>query len=85
MKITIDVDCTPEEARTFFGLPDVKPLQEAMMSEVREHMRSGMKTMDMDALIKTWLPTGIQGMEQFQKMFWSGLSQSDAKQSGSAK
>ena len=81
MKITIDIDCTPEEARTFFGLPDVKPLQEAMVSEVLEHVRSGMKTMDMDALIKTWLPTGIQGMEQFQKMFWSSFSQSDSKKS----
>ena len=23
MKITIDVDCSPEEARAFLGLPDV--------------------------------------------------------------
>ena len=26
MKITVDVDCTPEEARAFLGLPDVKPM-----------------------------------------------------------
>ena len=32
MKVTVDIDCTPEEARTFFGLPDVKPMQKAMMN-----------------------------------------------------
>ena len=31
MKIKIDVDCTPQEARAFLGLPDVAPMQKAMM------------------------------------------------------
>ena len=31
MKITVNVDCTPEEARSFLGLPDVQPLQAAVM------------------------------------------------------
>ena len=30
MKITVNVDCTPDEARHFFGLPDVKPMQDAL-------------------------------------------------------
>jgi hypothetical protein len=30
MKVHIDIDCTPEEARTFFGLPDLQPMQEAV-------------------------------------------------------
>ncbi len=25
MKVSVDIDCTPEELRTFFGLPDVQP------------------------------------------------------------
>lgn len=28
MIITINVDCTPEEARAFLGLPDLKPMQD---------------------------------------------------------
>ena len=31
MKVTVNVECTPEEARTFLGLPDVQPMQEAVM------------------------------------------------------
>ena len=30
MKVKIDIDCTPEEARAFFGLPDLGPLHEQM-------------------------------------------------------
>ena len=74
MKVTINIDCTPEEARTFFGLPDVKPIQEAMMGEVQERMKQGMSTMDMDSLMKTWMPAGMQGLENFQKMFWGAVS-----------
>jgi len=71
MKITVNIDCTPEEARTFMGLPDVKPMQEMMMEEVKERMRANLSAMDPDTLFKTWMPTGIQNVEQFQKMFWS--------------
>ena len=38
MRITVDVDCTPEEARAFLGLPDVKPMQEQLMGELQERM-----------------------------------------------
>jgi hypothetical protein len=76
MKITINVDCTPEEARTFMGLPDVKPMQEMMMKEVEERMRNNLSAMDPETLFKTWMPAGISNIEQFQKMFWSQFGQS---------
>ncbi|MCK5777443.1 MAG: hypothetical protein KAH11_01555 [Rhodospirillales bacterium] len=76
MKVKIDIDCTPEEARTFLGLPDVKPLQEAMMKEVEERMRANLQAMDPETMFKTWLPAGIQGWEQMQRMFWSQMGKS---------
>ncbi len=71
MKITLDVDCTPEEARSFFGLPDVKPMQDAVMKEIQDRMTANLHAMDPETMIKTWLPAGVQGMEQIQKMFWA--------------
>ena len=38
MKITVDVDCTPLEARQFMGLPDVEPMQKAAMAEIEKRM-----------------------------------------------
>ena len=38
MKITVDIDCTPQEARTFLGLPEVEKMQEAVMKELQAKM-----------------------------------------------
>lgn len=73
MKITVNIDCTPDEARTFFGLPDVKPIQEEMMAEMQKRMKEGLSKEDMEVMMKTWMPMGMQSLEQFQKMFWAGL------------
>ena len=74
MKFKVDIECTPEEARTFFGLPDVKPLQEALLPEVEERLRATLKAMDPEAMLKTWLPATLKGFEQLQEMFFSQLS-----------
>lgn len=77
MKVKIDIDCTPEEARSFFGLPDVKPMQDVMMKEVEQRMMANVQAMDPEVLVKTWLPAGIQGWEQMQRMFWSQMAGGD--------
>jgi hypothetical protein len=69
MKVKLDIECTPEEARAFFGLPDVKPLQEALMPEVEERLRATLKAMDPEAMLKNWLPATLKGFEQLQEMF----------------
>lgn len=74
MKVTINVDCSPEEARTFFGLPDVVPLQEAVLREVQDRILKNMAAMDVDTLMRVWLPKSIEGFDQIQKAFWSGMS-----------
>ena len=79
MKVTIDIDCTPQEARTFFGLPDVEPMQKALMQQLQDRMQQNLAAMEPEALMKTWLPVSIQSFEQLQKMFWpqnSGPSRS---------
>jgi hypothetical protein len=69
MKISLDIDCSPEEARKFFGLPEVQPLQEALIREVQERISANIKAMDAKALIDTWLPATLKGFEQWQQMF----------------
>ncbi len=75
MKITIEVDCSPEEARAFLGLPDVAPMQAAAMEDLSQRLRAGLEAMDPETLMKTWMPLGLQGLEQAQKMFWSQMSE----------
>mgnify|MGYP000326015760 FL=1 len=77
MKVNVEVSCTPEEARAFFGLPDIKPMQDRMMVEIEERLRSSIGAMNPETVFKTWLPASMQGMEQMQQIqqaFWSQLS-----------
>jgi hypothetical protein len=73
MKVTINIDCTPEEARTFFGLPDVQPMQDVLMKKIEERMIANLDAMTPEAMLKNWLPAGVQSLEQLQNMFWQGL------------
>jgi hypothetical protein len=74
MKISLDLDCTPEELRGFFGLPDVKPMQEQLLKEVEARLRANLKALDPEAMLKAWLPTGVKGFEQLQEMFLGQMS-----------
>ena len=73
MKIRIDIDCTPEEARAFLGLPDVRPMQEELLKDLQAHMTTALQAMDPEAMVKTWLPATVKGFEQLQEMFLSQL------------
>ena len=74
MKISLDIDCTPDELRGFFGLPDVKPMQDQLLKEVEERMRAGLKALDPETMLKTWLPAGLKGFEQLQEMFLNQMA-----------
>lgn len=69
MKFNVEVDCTPEEARQFLGLPDVTPIQDAMSEHIQERISTAMSMFDPESLLKTWFPMGGGGMEQFQNAF----------------
>lgn len=69
MKVTVDIDCTPEEARTFLGLPDVRPMQEQMMQELQDRMTATIRSMSPEEMMKTWLPASMAGLEQMQQLF----------------
>lgn len=73
MKVTIEVDCTPEEARRFMGLPDVSAVQDRMVAEMEEKMREAMNNMDPESLLQQWMPGAMQGFEQMQKAFWNQM------------
>jgi hypothetical protein len=77
MKVNVEVTCTPEEARAFFGLPDLGPMQQRVMGEIEERLRSSLGAMSPEAVFKTWIPASMQGVEQMQQMqqaFWSQLA-----------
>jgi Family of unknown function (DUF6489) len=74
MKIHLEIDCTAEEARRFFGLPEVRPLQEALLKEVEERLTANIRAMDPKAMLETWLPATLKGFEQMQEFFLARMA-----------
>jgi len=70
MKVKIDIDCTPEEARAFFGLPDLGPLQKEMLGVMQDRMKGAMGAMDPEAIMKAWMPGGA---------FWGSMGERRTK------
>lgn len=68
MKITVNIDCTPEEARAFFGQPDLKPMQDELMQEMRNRLLAGMAAMDQAEMLRAWMPA-MTGLDQMPDLF----------------
>ncbi len=71
MKFKMDIDCTPEEARALLGLPEVAPMQRAVMETLEKRMLEGLAAMDTEALLRTWMPGDLKDWGEMQKSFWS--------------
>jgi hypothetical protein len=79
MKVTVEVDCTPEEARRFLGLPDVVPIQQAIMEKLEQRMQSAIDATTPEALLKAWMMAPDQMQQAFTKLFsiFGGLKPGD--------
>lgn len=70
MKINVEVDCTPEEARRAMGLPDLSPVHDryvAMMVEMIE--KQGNTPELVESMMRSWGPMGEAGMSMWRGLF----------------
>jgi len=76
MKVTVDVDITPEEMRKLFGLPDVEAFQRQLMDDIRERMMAGADGYDPIKLFQPYVAGTMASWDMFQKMLGnvSGMS-----------
>ncbi|MGZ3403955.1 MAG: DUF6489 family protein [Phenylobacterium sp.] len=79
MKMTIEVDCTPEEARRFMGLPDVSAINEHLVNEMKGRIDANMSMISPDELVKNWMSFGAGAQEQFRKLMEVGMSAATRK------
>ncbi len=82
MKVNIEIDMTPEEARKMMGLPDVTKLQDKMLAEMERRMKTALDTSDPQAMLKAWMPMGGQGFEEFQRFLWDSAKKASGGKKG---
>jgi hypothetical protein len=80
MKVNIEMDMTPEEARAFMGLPDVAPIQNRMMEEMQARMKAAFDANDPEGMMRAWMPLssgfggGADAFQKFQKAMWDSAA-----------
>lgn len=78
MKINVEVDCTPEEARRAVGLPDLTPIHEKYVEAMMGAMDGNvMKPEMLESMMKNWMPMGDAGITFWRKMFESASGKSE--------
>lgn len=74
MKMKIEVDCTPEEARAFMGLPDVSVLNDQLVGEMRKRLTANINMLAPEELMKNWMAFGTGAQEQFRNLMTAAVS-----------
>ena len=69
MKVTIDIDCTPAEARAFFGLPDLEPVNAFVVDELKKRTAENIETIaDPERFFAQMMDYSGKSFDQFRKM-----------------
>lgn len=74
MKVTVDVDCTPAEARAFLGLPDVTPIHDKYIKVMLDSFDGVGNVEQMETLFRSFSPLGDAGVRMFKQMMDLGLA-----------
>jgi len=73
MKITIEVDCTPEEARSFMGLPDVSAANNVYVENIARAMQGVSSPDQLQQYASALAPMGQVGLKLFQSFVEGGM------------
>jgi hypothetical protein len=75
MKVNIEMEMTPEEARAFMGLPDVAPMQKSMLDDMQARAKQAFDANDPEGMMRAWMPLGgAEIFQKFQKAMWDNAS-----------
>ena len=74
MKMNVEIDCTPAEARAFLGLPDVTGLNDHLVEEMKKRMDANISAMQPEELMKSWTSYGVQAQDQFRRLMEAAVS-----------
>ena len=66
MKVNIEIDCTPEEARTFLGLPDVGKANDVYVDMMSKAMKGVSNPDQLQDYARQLAPMGQAGFKLFQ-------------------
>jgi hypothetical protein len=89
MKVNVEIECTPEEARQFMGLPNLSKANEVYVEQFANAMRGVSNVDQLQEYARNLAPMGQFGLKLFQNFMensanfaeGAGLGESGSKKS----
>lgn len=75
MKVNVEIDCTPEEARRFMGLPDVEKANAVYVDAMVGAMKGENNLEQLEQFSKQLAPMGQLGIKMFQNFMEGAVTQ----------
>ena len=74
MKVNVEIDCSPEEARRFMGLPDVSKANDVYVDNIAKAMKGVTSVEQLQDMAKQIAPMGQLGMNLFKQFMENGAA-----------
>lgn len=78
MKVQVEIDCTPEEARAFMGLPDVSRANDIYVDTISRAMKGVSNPEQVQEYARQLAPMGQMGLKMFQKFMESSAATAES-------
>ncbi|MGI9520657.1 MAG: DUF6489 family protein [Hyphomicrobiaceae bacterium] len=75
MKIKIDIECSPQEARAFMGLPDVTAINDVVAQGLKKHVEENLEAFtDPQKFFDRMISATLASNESMQRSFASAMT-----------
>ena len=76
MKVNVEVECTPAEAREFLGMPDIRELQASLLKRLEGRLVAGLDALSPEGVLQNWFALNVTSTQRLQELIASFLSRS---------
>lgn len=73
MKVSIEVDLTPSEARELLGMPNLTSIQETFVGIAKDKLERTGNMVDVEPMLRTWTGLGGAATEAFGALVGAAL------------
>ncbi len=74
MNIQVNVECSPQEARAFLGLPDLQPIHDLYIQKMQQFVNEGLAPADLEKIMRSWVPFMEGGYESWSRTMMSAMT-----------
>jgi hypothetical protein len=82
MKVSIEIDLTPSEARELLGMPNMSAIQETFVGMAKEKLERTSGLVDLEPMLKTWTGLGGVATDVFGALAGAALKAATSDASG---